>query len=437
MRIRVQKFGGTSLRTAERRARAVEWVERACREGWRPVVVVSAMGRRGDPYATDTLLDLVADRGGSPRERDLLASCGEIIAAVVLSALLQAHQLNAEAVTGAEAGIVTDDEHGRARVLRVDATRLATLLERGIIPVVAGFQGQSETGCVTTLGRGASDTTAAILGAALGAEVVEIFTDVDGIKTADPALVPDARTLSALDYDEVFQMAATGARVVHPRAVEIARRFKVPLRIRDTLSLSPGTLVAAPAPCIDPWARRAPETAVSGITHWDDVVQVECRAPDPSAGPWPVRLFAGLADRGVSVDLINVFPDRVFFTIEASQRDRTREVLQTLAVDASLWDDRATVSIVGSAIQGLPGVMARVMAALDAAGVPVLQTSDSHSTISCLVARHQVEVAVRALHAEFRLADATAPSPAASEGEPAAASPGLPLVVLEGGPHRD
>ena len=403
MRIRVQKFGGTSVDTSEHRNRAADWVEQAVREDWRPVVVVSAMGRRGAPYATDTLLDLTGS-GGTPRERDLLASCGEIIAAVVMSALLQERGLKAEALTGADAGIVTDDSYGHARVLAVDPSPLLALVGRGTIPVVAGFQGKSVAGHVTTLGRGASDTTAAVLGAALSAEVVEIFTDVDGIKTADPRIVPDARTLATLEYEEVFQMASTGARVVHPRAVEIARRSGVPLRIRGTLSQDPGTLVASAPPSLDPWARRVPDTAVSGVTHLDDVVQVECRAPDPPNPHWALTVFRGLAHHHVSVDLINVFPERAYFTIGAVSEGTTVQVLKALKIPFRLDNRRAIVSIVGSAIHGLPGVMARVMEAFDTAGAAVLQTADSHSTISCLVPRADMEAAVRALHAQFHLA---------------------------------
>jgi aspartate kinase len=403
MRIIVQKFGGTSVRTASDRERVSRWVERAVQDGYRPVVVVSAMGRRGDPYATDTLLDLVPE-GGTPRDLDLLAHCGEVIAAVVVAAELTRRGLSARALTGAQAGILTDANHGQARILSVDPAPVQRVLGDGTVPVVAGFQGRTADGEITTLGRGGSDTTAAALGAALKAEVVDIFTDVDGIKTADPRIVPGARTLKALDYEEVFQLANLGARVVHPRAVEIARQFQVPLRVRSTFSASDGTLVAARAGTVDPWGHRDPESAVSGVTYLDGIVQVECAAPTNPDPGWALRVFERLADAGVSVDLINVFPDRAFFTVPAARRTTTERVLEDLGVPLRLYPDRAKVSIVGSAIHGLPGVMARVMGALTRAGVSVLQTADSHSTISCLVERKDMERAVAALHAQFHLA---------------------------------
>jgi aspartate kinase len=414
MRIIVQKFGGTSVKTAPQRERVAEWVKRAVDDGYRPVVVVSAMGRRGDPYATDTLLDLVP-KTTPARELDLLAHCGEVIAAVVLTTVLERRGLRARALTGGQAGLVTDDSYGRAQIIEVNSEAVRALLADGVVPVVAGFQGRTPDGEVTTLGRGGSDTTAAALGAALRAEVVDIFTDVDGIKTADPRIVPGARTLATLDYEEVFHMANLGARVVHPRAVEIARQFQVPMRIRNTFSSSEGTLVVPSVGALDPWAHRDPDSAVNGVTYLDGIVQVECAAPPHAHPHWTLELFQRLAALGISVDLINVFPERVYFTVPSARAEATEAVLQDLALEARLHPDRAKVSIVGSAIHGLPGVMARVMAALARAGVPVLQSADSHSTISCLVPRADMERAVQALHEQFHLAGLDVDAPPAGE----------------------
>src|SRR5690606_33561545 len=204
LRTIVQKFGGSSLAAPEGREAAARRVVQAVREGARPVVVVSALGRRGDPYATDTLLGLVgAGQPGLPaRELDLLLSCGEQVSAAVMCAVLRRMGLDATALTGGQAGIITDAHYGDARILRVDPEPLRSLLERGRVPVVAGFQGMTEQGEITTLGRGGSDTTAAALAAAVGAEVIDIYTDVDGVYTADPRLVPEARTMVTITYDE-------------------------------------------------------------------------------------------------------------------------------------------------------------------------------------------------------------------------------------------
>src|SRR5690606_29009876 len=235
----------SSLAAPEGREAAARRVLQAVREGSRPIVVVSALGRRGDPYATDTLLGLVrAEQAGLPaRELDLLLACGEQIAAVVVAAVLGQHGVDAPALTGGQAGIVTDAHFGDARILRVDPEPLRRRLERGQVPVVAGFQGVTEHGDITTPGRGGRDTTAAALAAALGAGAVEIYTDVEGVYTADPRLVPDARTMLTATYDEVAQMAVEGARVIHPRAIEIAMRANVPVRVRSTVSDAPGTLI--------------------------------------------------------------------------------------------------------------------------------------------------------------------------------------------------
>ena len=248
MRILVQKFGGTSVRSIKMREAAIEKVLSAQKNGYAPVVVVSAIGREGDPYATDTLIGYAGTEAGgqiNPREKDLLMSCGEIISAVVMATAFKAHGVAARAVTGWQAGIYTNDCFGNASYFDVDTARLYEMLDAGVIPVVTGFQGITSSGDVTTLGRGGSDTTAAILGAALRAEAVEIYTDVDGVMTADPRLLPEARVISDVSYNEVFQMADHGAKVIHTKAVEIAMRGNVPLVVRNTSNNRAGTRISA------------------------------------------------------------------------------------------------------------------------------------------------------------------------------------------------
>ena len=246
MRIVVQKFGGTSVVTPGSRQDVVERIKEALSEGLQVAVVVSAMGRAGDPYATDTLLGLLGDDQGAdadPRDRDLLAACGEIISCVVLAHTLRSRGIPAVALTGREAGIVTDDNFGNARIVRAEPDRVLDHLRQGRVAVVAGFQGATEDGQVTTLGRGGSDTTAAVLGAALRAERIDIFKDVPGVYTADPRLVPDAAMLERVTYREIVELAHSGAKVVHPRAVEIAMAGRIPMRILATDGRRPGTLV--------------------------------------------------------------------------------------------------------------------------------------------------------------------------------------------------
>lgn len=405
MRIVVQKFGGTSVAEAAQRRLVSSWVARAVEDGFKPVVVVSAMGRRGDPYATDTLLGLLdALPGTSEIDKDRLVTCGEIISAVVMAGHLRQKGFDPEVMSGGDAGIFTDNRHGDAQIIKLEPHRMTEALEAGRIPVVAGFQGIGTDGMVTTLGRGGSDTTAVALGAALGAEVVEIFTDVDGIKTADPRIVPEARTIRAMDYHEVFQLANLGARVIHPRAVELARQFSVPVRVRSTFSHDgQGTLVGAGRRILDSWGHRDPDHAVTGVTQLQNLIQFRVMGPDAEAPRWTYQLFDLLGRRGVSVDLINLFPDQAFFCVAGPVRLTVEAALEELRLSFDVYDDRSKVSVVGSAIEGLPGVVGRVMEALANEGIRVLQSADSHATITLLLQQKDMESAVRALHRQFGL----------------------------------
>lgn len=403
MRIIVQKFGGTSVATTEGRHHVAERVRRAVREGYAVVAVISAMGRQGDPYATDTLIRLAIDAcpDMAPRELDLLLSCGEIIASVIVAGTLRSGGLPATALTGGQAGIYTDESFGSALVRRVDPSAMLERLRGGEVLVVAGFQGISENGEITTLGRGGSDTTAAILGGALRAELVEIYTDVDGVKTADPRLVPDARTLRVVTYDEIAQMAHYGARVVHPRAVEIAMQHRVPLRVKSTFANGPGTLITYSAESAGAaWSELQAGGPVTGVTHVVGLAQIQVLS---QADESVLQLFRRLAEGGISVDLINLSPGSATFCVDERHCDRALERLKEVGLSGRTRVGCAKVSVVGSAMRGRPGVMAQVVEALHGAGVTIWQTADSHVTISCLVEASQLRTAVQSLHDAFGL----------------------------------
>jgi len=403
MKILVQKFGGTSVSSPALRQRVVERVLDAKARGYHPVVVVSAMGRRGDPYATDTLLDLADEVGGEPnrRERDQLAACGEIISSALMAQMLCAAGCPARSMSGAQAGIVTDERFGNARIVEVNPAPVLACLEKGIVPVVAGFQGVTRRGEVTPLGRGGSDTTAAALGGALQAVAVEIYTDVDGIMTADPRLVPDAGILPRLTYQEVAELALQGARVIHPRAVEIARQARVPVRVLSTCGHGPGTLIA------DDMGRgltgETAERVVAGIAHVGGLLQVRVEPADGGSEGTALAVLERLAVAGVSLDMIFLSPSLLLFVVDQADRRPTVAALQELGTPHRIREGLAKVSVVGAAMHGVPGVMADVLAALREQGIAVFQTADSHTTISCLVAEADVENAVRALHRRFDL----------------------------------
>jgi len=405
MRIVVQKFGGSSLATSEMRAEALQRVSETVEAGLSPVVVVSAMGRQGDPYATDTLLNFIYHTNPEPDEAniDLLLSCGEIISASIFAEGLRKMRLPAAALTGWQCGIITDEVHLGARVTSVRAERLRELLEAGIVPVVAGFQGVTAGGKVTTLGRGGSDTTAAVLGVALKAERVEIFTDVDGIKTADPRLIPDAPTLKVMSYREVVEMAHMGSKVLHPRAAEISMEGGIPMQIRSVTHSAGGTLVGRQGQTSFV-AEQVADRVVTGIAHLGKRAQVRITgASNFHSSGLGAKIFQMLAEAGVSVDLIYMSPDLIAFVIDQAKIETARRVLTPLGLSGKIEAGFAKVSVVGAGMHGVPGVMARVVNSLEQEGIPIYQTTDSHANISCLVLETHLQQAVKALYREFEL----------------------------------
>ncbi|KRW91616.1 aspartate kinase [Alicyclobacillus tengchongensis] len=404
MKIVVQKFGGTSVATPESRRAAYRHIEQAKADGYAVVVVVSAMGRRGDPYATDSLLSLLesSEASAAPanlRERDMLMACGEIISAVVFAQELRARGHKVRAMTGAQAGILTSSDFGNARILDVRTDALHKALADGEIAIVAGFQGADEDGDVTTLGRGGSDTTATALGVALHAEVVDIFTDVSGIMTADPRIVDDARQLAQVTYTEICNMAYQGAKVIHPRAVELAMQGNVPIRVRSTMSDDPGTLVTQAARRLE--HSSVFDQSVTGIAHTPNVAQIVVRGE----GIGSSSIFQLMAEHQISLDFISVTPTEVAFTVPDGLADTAVHHLSQLGYRSQVRRGCAKVSAVGAGMMGVPGVMARIVDALASSGIDILQSADSHTTIWVLVDGSQMADAVRALHRAFQLAE--------------------------------
>jgi aspartate kinase len=403
MRVIIQKFGGTSVAKQESREMAVQKIINAQKSGFRPVVVVSAMGRRGEPYATDTLIELLQNvyRDAHPREMDIIMSIGEVISAAIMANTLRSKGYDALAVTGWQAGIITDENHGNANILEVKTGFLIRALEQGKIPVVAGFQGVAESGDITTLGRGGSDTTAAVLGESLNAESIEIYTDVDGIMTADPRIVSNASMIRHISYSEIFQIADQGAKVIHPRAVEIAMNAGIPVLIKNTMSDSPGTIISSRVERKkQPKVRRA-EQIITSIAHITDRTQISINTRQGLDEQ--NEILHGLADNDISIDIINIFPDKMVFTIEGSATEKAMKVLSEYANTCKVIKNCSKISAVGDRMRGVPGVMSRIIRALTARKIDVLQTSDSHTTISCLVRGEDTIPAVLALHEEFKL----------------------------------
>ncbi|MBO9596642.1 MAG: aspartate kinase [Cohnella sp.] len=398
----VQKFGGTSLQGEQSRRHVLRHIVRERTAGRSLVVVVSAMGRRGEPYATDSLLELARLNGNAlpAREKDLLLSCGELISAATLCSLLTAEGIPSVALTGGQAGIVTDARFGAARILRVQTEVIRQHLKEGRVVIVAGFQGATDRGEITTLGRGGSDTSATALGAALGASIVDIYTDVDGILTADPRMVPNARQLPAVSYEEISNMANNGAKVIHPRAVEIAMKAGVPVRVRSTFADGEGTLVTRSETVREKgaWTDRT----VTGLAHVSGVTQLAVYN-DNGPSELQLRVFRAMAMHGISVDFINVMPTGVHYTVSSGDAEDAIRLLRELAFEPIVRRGCAKVSIIGGGMNGEPGVMAGIVEALTAAGINILQSADSNTTIWVLIAESDLAAALQALHSAFGL----------------------------------
>lgn len=404
MQICVQKFGGSSLVDDDLRGQVVSRVLEARDSGYAPVIVVSAMGRLGDPYSTDTLIDLVKKVNQNPcmRNMDLLLSCGEIISAVILAETLNQLNIKAKVLTGWQAGIMTDSNHGNARIVSIKPETIISVLEEGQIPIITGFQGHNSEQEVTTLGRGGSDTTAVALGAALKCDTVELYSDVDGVKTADPRLVPDAATLTLLTYREIMELAHLGAKVIHPRAVEIAMEAGLDLKIMATNRQGSGTTITGRTGLIN--ENRICDRVVTGITHIGNRAQVKISGvPDLNKTDYPLMVFETLAKHGVSVDLIYLSPELVAFIIDDQMSDLVKKVLSDLGLNITVDQGYAKVSVVGAGMHGVPGVMARVVSSLQQAKISIYQTTDSHANISCLIKEHHIVSATKALFDEFDL----------------------------------
>ena len=403
MSLVVQKFGGTSVGDADRIRAVADHVARTRRGGTDVVVVVSAMGK-----TTDQLVRLAADVSSVQPEReiDMLLSSGERITMALLCMALAELGVDAVSFTGSQAGMITDTVHTRAKILEVKGDRLRATLEAGGVPVVAGFQGMSTDQEVTTLGRGGSDTTAVALAASLGADACEIYTDVSGVFTTDPRIVPEARKLSRISYEEMQEMAATGGRVLALRSVEFARNHNVPLHVRSSFTWEPGTWVDKEDPSME-------QAVVTAVTH--DLSEAKVTVTGvPDRPGLAAKLFRGLADRNINVDMIvqNVSlhgTTDISFTIPESDLAVSTEVCEALvpelgAAGVTSDDNVARVSLIGVGMKTHPGVTALTFETLAALGINIEMISTSSIRISCLIRAEQAEDAVRCLHAAFELA---------------------------------
>ena len=402
MSLIVQKYGGTSVGTIERIHRVADRVAQVQRAGHRIVVVLSAMSGE-----TDRLIKLAQEVTASPdeREMDMLLSTGERVTIALLAMELRGRGVNARSFTGRQVGILTDSAHTKARIARVSADRIREALGRGVVPVVAGFQGINEQSDVTTLGRGGSDLSAVALAAALKADRCVIFTDVDGVYTADPNIVPAARRLDRVSYEEMLEMASLGAKVLQTRSVEFAAKFNVPVEVNSSFKEGKGTLVTKEETDME-------AVAISGVTGDRNQAKITIIGVPDKPGI-AAKIFGPVAEAHINVDMIiqNISQAALTdlsFTVPRADLKKAVSIIQGVVkeIDAksmSVTEAIAKVSLIGVGMRSHSGVAAKMFEVLSREGVNILMISTSEIKISCVIDEKYLELAMRSLHSAFGL----------------------------------
>lgn len=402
MALIVQKYGGSSVADAEKIKNVARRIVATRDEGNEVVVAVSAMGK-----TTDNLVSLAYQVNEHPddRELDALLSTGELVSSTLLAMALAAMGYQAISLSGAQAGIRTTASHRRARILNIEPRRIFREIEKGNIVIVAGFQGITEEMDVTTLGRGASDTTAVALAASLKAEVCQIYTDVEGVYTADPRIVPEAQPLEEIGYEEMLELASHGARVMHGRAVELGELYEVPIQVSSSFTGKPGTLIHG-------GVSMEVRNKVRSIAHDLDVAKITVIGVPDRPGI-AAAIFEPLAGAGISVDTIvqNASVDNITdltFTVASGQEEEALKVVEPIAREIGarecVSDSRlGQVSVVGTGMQNTPGFASRMFSTLSEQGINIQLITTSEIRITCIIEEDRVEDAVRALHRAFRL----------------------------------
>ncbi len=404
MALIVQKYGGTSVADTNKIKAVAERVVATARQGNKVIVVVSAMAGETDKFVrfAHEITDMPDER-----EMDLLLSSGERVTSALTALAIQELGLKSMSFTGRQVGIITDSSHTKAMIESIEASRLKAALDEGKVPVVAGFQGIDEFSDVTTLGRGGSDTTAVAIAAALNADACEIYTDVEGVFTADPRIIPDARKMERVYYDEMLEMASLGAKVLHGRAVEFAKKYDVPLVVRSSFNQSPGTLVTKEDDDME-------KIAVTGLAHDKNQSRITIMGVPDRPGI-AATIFDAIANANINVDMIvqNISSEDsstdLSFTVSKADATKAFEITQKISDKlgsrgASMNTDVAKVSIIGVGMRSHFGVAAQMFETLSREGINIMMISTSEIKVSCVIDAKHLEQAVKALHESFELA---------------------------------
>lgn len=391
----LQKFGGTSVQTKNSRLICISKIKESIYNGNKTVVVISAIGRKNDPYSTDELLSLVSEnfKKNNPLYLDKLISCGEIISSIVFTSELQSNNVNALPLIGQDIGILTDNNFGNAKILNIDTSNIEKLLSENIIPVIAGFQGVTSDGNITTLGRGGSDISAVKLATALNCDRVEFFKDVDGLMTADPKLVSKAKSIEEISYEELFELSSYGNNIIHPEAVKVAMDENIPIIIKNTFNSFKGTVINNNI--------SKDEDYFKGMTYLKDCIQIKIFKNENLNNENYYKVFQKISDENINIDFINIFVDHKVFTIYKDDFEDIKTILNDYEIKYEIIRACSKIGIVKVNLKKISITIARLIELLHREGIDVLQTNHSNMSIWILVKNSDLEESLNIIHENF------------------------------------
>lgn len=396
MELILQKFGGTSVQTKKSRLMCINKVKQSIESGNKLVVVISAIGRKNDPYSTDTLLSLISDdfKSNYPKYVDRLMSCGEIISAITFSSELREQGVQAVPLTGQDIGIITNDEFGSAKILNINTENIYRLLDQNIVPIIAGFQGVTSKGDITTLGRGGSDISAVKLAEILKCNRVEFFKDVDGLMTADPRIVISAKSIDEISYNELFELSIFGNNVIHPSAVKIAMDSNIPIVIKNTFNEFKGTVIKNNVFDDD-------DDVFKGMTYLKDCIQIKISRNNNLDNENYYKVFQRISTKNIAIDFINVFTDHKVFTIYRDSLYEIKDILSNDGLNYDIIEDCSKIGLIKDNLKNASITMAKLIELLHRENIDVMQTNHSNMSIWLLIKNQDLERSLNVIHNNF------------------------------------
>ncbi|BAK81183.1 aspartate kinase [Candidatus Arthromitus sp. SFB-rat-Yit] len=395
MELILQKFGGTSVQTKKSRLMCIKKVEQSLKYNNKLVVVISAIGRKEDPYSTDMLLSLISDnfRKRYPKYTDKLISCGEIISAIIFASELRDRGINAIPVVGKDIGIITDDNFGNANILEINTEKIVSLLNDGIVPIIAGFQGITSDGDITTLGRGGSDISAVKLAEVLECNKVQFFKDVDGLMTVDPKIVVNAKSIDEISYEELFELSIFGNNIIHPKAVKIAMESNIPIVIKNTFNDFKGTVINNNS--------KDNDDVFKGMTYLKNCVQIKIFRDENKENQNYYKVFQEISTKNIVIDFINIFTDHKIFTVYKKDFGDIINILDNYNLKYSIIENCSKIGIVKANLKNVSITMAKLIELLHKENIEVMQTNHSNMSIWLLVKNDDLDKSLNAIHNNF------------------------------------